>query len=127
VYSFSIPLAFSLGSAPLLPGNSQVCLTHYKRSCWTPPCSLALLLSYPLPPHSLSPSLHGWPLLLLSLSAFFLTPLPIPGINSILDYTILWLVPQRGKGCLSMGPQRHPLALHLTTPPPNISLVSFFL
>jgi hypothetical protein len=34
-------LAFLLGSTPQLPGNSQVCLTLYKRSCLP-------LLSYPL-------------------------------------------------------------------------------
>jgi len=29
-------LVFLLGSAPQLPGNSQVCLTHYKRGCLPP-------------------------------------------------------------------------------------------
>ena len=56
-------LAFSLGSAPQFPGNSQVWLTHYKRDCLPPPlslsCPLALLLLLlilplltPLPPLS---------------------------------------------------------------------------
>jgi hypothetical protein len=34
-------LAFTLGSAPQLPGNSQVCLTHFKGSCLPPLLSLA--------------------------------------------------------------------------------------
>jgi hypothetical protein len=48
-------LAFLLGSTPQLPGNSQVCLTHYKRDS-APPTSLILLLSAPSLP-ALSPSL----------------------------------------------------------------------
>jgi len=42
-----ILLAFCLSSASQLPGNSQVCLTHYKRGCSPPPtlsCSLTFLL-----------------------------------------------------------------------------------
>jgi hypothetical protein len=31
----------------------------------------------------------------------------------------------RGKGCLSMSQQRHPLPSHHAAPPPNISLASF--
>ena len=57
-------LTFSLGSTPQLPGNSQVCLTHYKRGC-VPLLSLllscscsALLFLLPLSPHSLPHSLH---------------------------------------------------------------------
>jgi hypothetical protein len=38
-------LALLLGSVQQLPGNSQVCLTHYKRGCLPPPLSLTLLFS----------------------------------------------------------------------------------
>jgi hypothetical protein len=38
---------------------------------------------------------------------------------------ILPLVPQ-GKGCLSMGPQKHPLSPHLTSHPPNTFYLSFY-
>ena len=53
-------LAFCLGSIPQLPGNSQVCLTHYKKGCLP---LLSLLLSCILYP-ALSPcpfllSLHS--------------------------------------------------------------------
>ena len=54
-----------LSSAPQLLGNSQVCLTHYKRGCLPPPLSLALAhFSFSLP--SLSPflsplSMCSWP------------------------------------------------------------------
>ena len=93
-------LAFCLGSAPQLPGNSQVCLTHYKRGCLPPllSCLLAPALSScptPPPPHSphLSLSLHMLmaslysSTLFLSLSLFLSsfsdsttlsTPLPMP-------------------------------------------------
>jgi hypothetical protein len=46
---------FSLGSIPGLPGNNQVCLTHYKRGCLPPPHSLALLLCPLAPMPTLSP------------------------------------------------------------------------
>jgi hypothetical protein len=69
-------LAFSLGCAPQLPGNSQVCLTHYKKGYWTP-LSLTLLLLL-LPPHSPTPPCaHSLPLLLFSLP-FSQLPSPCP-------------------------------------------------
>jgi hypothetical protein len=52
----SLVLAFCLSSAPQLHGNSQVCLTHYKRGCLPPPLWLVPLLfllqlsSHPPPP-----------------------------------------------------------------------------
>jgi hypothetical protein len=93
-------LAFSLGQ---LPGNSQLCLTHYKRGCLSPPlsCSLPLALApHPFSPHSpslslLIDSLYSSSLSLslsfsLSLSAFLSTPLPMPILYYILYYTILY-------------------------------------
>jgi hypothetical protein len=125
-------LAFCLNSTPQLPGNSQVVLTYYKRGCLPPPPSLTHLLSYSclLPPCSpclpilfpLSPRGHGLHLLLYSpslcLSLALLPPLPMPWINSILYYTVVWLAPGRGgeKGCLGMDPRRQSLPPYLTTP-----------
>jgi len=112
-------LAFCLSSAPLLPGNSQVYLTHYKRGCLSPPLSRSSLLALTLSPFPsfLCPCAHGGPLLLyslsLSLSAFpclyypldsppqalnklysilypEATPSPIPGYTSI-EHTSLSL------------------------------------
>jgi hypothetical protein len=87
-------LAFSLSSTPQLPGNSQVCLTHYKRCClplFSPFLLLSslLLLLLPLPSLSpfssspLSPYFQGWPLLLYSVFLPFSvsspsTPSPFP-------------------------------------------------
>jgi hypothetical protein len=48
-------LAFSLGSAPQLPGNIQVCLTHYKRSYLPHPLSFSPALANPYPLFPLSP------------------------------------------------------------------------
>ena len=106
-------LAFCLGSAPQLPGNSQVCLTHYKRGCSPLPLALAFLLLPLLLPTPNSPlSTCSWPF---SVSTTLSTPFPMPWINSILYYTIVWLDPQGEQmsqhGCL-------------TTPPPNIFLLS---
>jgi hypothetical protein len=45
-------------------------------------------------------------------------------------YSILYLLcgwSLRGKGCLSMGPQRQPLPPHYTTPLPKHILASFLL
>jgi hypothetical protein len=99
-------LAFCLGSAPQLPGNSQVCLTHYKRGC-LPPFSLLLLPSCslsvlsPLPPSLLilslpPPRAHGWPPLL-SLSLSLSLSLPCPASTTLLTPLpmpcIVWLVP----------------------------------
>ena len=70
-------LAFYLGSATQLPGNSQVCLTHYKRGCLPPPLSLALLPllqlftpSLLIPLSTPSPCAHGWLLFLYSSACF---------------------------------------------------------
>jgi hypothetical protein len=102
-------LAFCLSSAPQLPDNSQVCLTHYKRGCLPPPVSLALAFS----PHSLYPPFTcSWlastslflplsPLLCL----YYLLNFPRHALNKL--YSILyhlWLVPQ-GEGM----PQHRPL------------------
>jgi hypothetical protein len=73
-YSFVfVLLAFCLGSTPQLPGNSQVCLTNYKKGCLPPP-PLPLLSPFPHPP--LCPGAHDWSLLLFSLSLSLLLPLP---------------------------------------------------
>jgi hypothetical protein len=118
------PLAFCLNSTPQLPGKSQVCsspqlpgnsqvgLTHSSLSCLLPSCfSLLLHLS----PHSLSSSLHIVMIysstLFLSLpfssSTILLTPLPMPWVNSILYYTLVWLVPQ-SEGISQHGPTKAP-------------------
>jgi hypothetical protein len=74
-YSFVfVLLAFCLGSTPQLPGNSQVCLTNYKKGCLPPP-PLPLLSPFPHPP--LCPGAHDWSLLLFSLSLSLLLPLPL--------------------------------------------------
>jgi hypothetical protein len=76
-------LAFLLGSAPQLPGNSQVYPTHYKRGCLPPPHSLLLFSCFYSFSHTLLPlcpfSLHSPPLLTLhvfmaNLYSFTLTP-----------------------------------------------------
>jgi hypothetical protein len=90
-------LAFCLSSAPQLPGNGQVCLTH-KRVCLPAP--------------------------LFSASTTLSTPLPVPCINSILYYTFMWLVPQ-GEGMPQHGPIEAPLPPHLTAHSPDIFLPSF--
>ena len=51
-YMKILGLTFCLGSTPLLPANSQLCLIYYKRGCLPPPYSLALfspLAFAPLP------------------------------------------------------------------------------
>jgi hypothetical protein len=112
-------LAFCLGSAaPQLPGNSQLCLTRYKRGC-LPPLYSFLLSCFPsvfLPPPLLSPFLspslsshaHGWPLLLYSstsllfLSAFLCLYYPLNSPPHALNklYSILYhcvSCPSRGR------------------------------
>jgi len=130
-------LVFLLGSAPQLPHNSQVCLTQYKRFCLP---LLTLLLSYSpslplLSPFSslLSPPVRPalTPLLLFSLSlslsllCLYSPNSPPHALNKL--YSILypsfgWYL--RGKGCLSLGPQRYNLPPQHATPLPNISLAS---
>ena len=85
-------LAFCLSSSTVTWQQSG--LTHYKRGCLHPPS----LLSCSFPP------MGSWPastsLLSLSASTILLTPLSP-------YYMVTWLS-LRGKGCLSMGPLRHP-------------------
>jgi hypothetical protein len=70
-----VVLAFPLGSAPQLPGKSQVCLTYYKRGCLLPPLSLALA---PLPLFPLCPfSPHFPPPSLFTCSWLASTPLSV--------------------------------------------------
>ena len=131
-------LAFCLSSTTQLPDNIQVCITHYKRGHMLTLLSLALLSSCyfsvlsPLPPlfHSPPSSLFtcSWlvytpllplplplafplPVSLFSVSTTLSTFLPMPWINSILYYSVVWLAPPGKGGCLCMGPQRHPLTL----------------
>jgi hypothetical protein len=95
-------------------------------------CPLVLL---PLSSHSLFPSLSfcSWPpstsvSVCLSLPPPFLclyfsinsTPHALNKLYSILYHG--WSL--RGKGCLSMGPQRHPFPPHLIAHPPNIFSLS---
>jgi hypothetical protein len=77
---------------PTLPDNSQVCLTHYKRSCWGP--SFLLLFSslstpsFPFPP----PCAHGWPLLLYFLPSLLCLYYPLKSPPYTLNklYSILY-------------------------------------
>jgi hypothetical protein len=111
-------------------------LTHYKRACLPPPLSLFLscfclptpaLSSCPSPPphHMLMAGLYS-STVLLSFSAFlcFYYPLNFPPQTLSKLYFILYhcVAGPSGKGCLSMGPPRHPLPhtsahLHITYPP----------
>ena len=133
-------LAFCLSSAPQLPGNGQVCLTHYKRGCLPPPpsCSLASLLSLcplspspSLPIHPTTTTCHGSSLFSSTLSlCFSLSLLPLnspPHALNKLFYTILsvvWLCGSGGKDTSAWASRGTPLPPHLTTPPPNIFLPS---
>lgn len=109
-------LAFSLGSAPQLPDNSQVSPTHYKRGCSTPPSlscssSLILFLLSPNSPPPLCPYAHGWPLLSLSLS--------LNKLYSILCFVCL--VPYGGRDISAWPLRGNPfpytlLCLHQTYP-----------
>jgi len=87
------------------------------------PCALGwpllLYLSSPLlslPPHLSQPS---------SASTTLLTPLPMPSLNSILYYTIEWLVPQ-GEGVPAEVPPfpNTWLQLHRTYPPSLYLLIN---
>jgi hypothetical protein len=92
------------------------------------------LLSSPLPSPPLpspplpSPLLPSPPPLSppFSISATLSLPFPMPRINSILYYIILWMS-LKGKRCLSMGLRRHPLPPYLTVLPLNILFISLFL
>ena len=129
-YSFrgSVCLVFLLGSIPQLPDNSQVCLAYYKRHCLALLTLLRSLFLLSLPrPHVCRFSGPGFSLLIclcVSLSSF---PNSSPhALNKF--YSILYLLyglSLRGKGCLSMGPQRYPLPHHHTVLLPNISLKLF--
>lgn len=107
-------LAFFLGPAQHLPGNSQGGLASYKRGVWS---LLTLLFSLPfylsecffplfLSPPLLCPIVPGWPLLLpFSLPVcLYSTPLPM-SINKLYSIQYLscgWYL--MGKGWV---PQRH--------------------
>jgi len=121
-WDYNINVSICLGSAPQLPGNSQVCSLAPAQS----PCSYSPSALFPSPLslqvlmaclYSSTPSLC----LSLSTSLTLSTSLPMTWINSIPYYMVLWLVPQ-GEGIPQHGPgpQRHPIPLHLTTHPPNI-------
>ena len=90
---FWILLAFCLSSTPQLPGNSQMCLTHYNRDWQSPPfflafllCVLSILFSLSLLPLSLQKLMTDFyfstpPLSLFqpfSVSSTISTPLPMP-------------------------------------------------
>ena len=109
-----IPSNSQVCSSTWLTSSSQISLVHYKRGCLAPSLSLATLAVLPLSllplvpllpisPHSLLPSLHvvmaslyfsTLSALTFSASATPLIPLPMPWINSILYYIIVWLVSQ---------------------------------
>ena len=130
-------LAFCLGSAPQLPGNSQVCLTHYKRGCspllsllLSSPLALAPLPSIPSLPIllPLSPCAHGWPLLLYSpslsaiLSLYY--PLNSPSHASNKLHSVLCCPVAVTSGGTCMDLQKHPLPPHHTAPPSDTYLAS---
>ena len=81
---------------------------------------LALLLlslsaswpSWPFLPCSLSPHGHSWPLHSLPLSAFlcfhYLPKLPSHALNKLYSILCRCVAGPLGKGCLGMGPLRHP-------------------
>ena len=80
-------LVLCLGSASQLPGNSQVCLTWYKRGC-LPLLSLLLFCpSLPIPLLLLSSHAHGQLLLLYSLplSAFLCLYYPLNSLPHALN------------------------------------------
>jgi len=119
-------LAFCLAPPLQLPGNSQVCLTHYKRGC-LPLLSLLLScsslpavsplspVSSPFFPHAHDCLYFSSTLLLLFLCPTTLsTPLQMPWINSILYYTLMWLVPQGGRDVSAWA--------HWGTPFPHTSI-----
>jgi hypothetical protein len=137
-------LAFLLGSTPQLPGNSQVCLIHYKRGCVPSPHSLPLFpfcpFSLPPPPPSLftfswsaSTPLSACLSVTLSLlfclySLFNFPPHALNKLYSILYPSYGWYL--RGKGCLSIGLQKHPFHLsiqHLYQTDPRLCLSFFFI
>jgi hypothetical protein len=127
-YYFGSPrhnlLEFLLGSIPQLPGNSQVCLTQYKRDCLSP-----FSLSYSLPSLSLSPHSHtflsmcSWlastrlytlsapptPVSLSLTLSLLPSQLPFPCPKWTLVYTIpvVWLLTQR-EGMSQHGPPEAP-------------------
>ena len=87
-------LAFHLGSAPQLPGNNQVCLTHCKRGCLSSSSLSSLLLLLFLLP--------------CSLSVLFL---PIPALLSFPPlYSILYhrVAGPSGEGIPQHGPTEAP-------------------
>ena len=125
----TVPGSSQVCSYPQLPGNSQVGLAQFKRGCLAPPFSYPLASLLPLVSpfsHSffpLSPCGHSWPLLFYSpllsafLSLYYPPNSPLHALNKLF-YTIPscgWSL--RGKGCLSMGPQRHLLPLSPHTSP----------
>lgn len=84
-------LAFLVDSASQLPGDSQVCLTHYKRGCHSLPLFLpSLPLLFPSPPTPF-PCVPGQSLLLPFTSAFlclYSLNSPLHGLNKL--YSILY-------------------------------------
>jgi hypothetical protein len=135
-------LAFCLSSTPQLPGNSQVCLTHYKRGCLTS-CSCSCSVFLPLPhlsPHQLLFTC-SWPasislLLFSSLSLCLYYPLnsPLHALNKL--YSILYHHVPQAEGWTQGGtlfPTPHhtstkhiPLSLsfykHISTMPSVVAL-----
>jgi hypothetical protein len=124
-------LAFLLGSAPQLPGNSWLCLTHFKRVCLSPTLTSPLApttspISALHSPPPLSARAHDWTLFLLSLSLSLSLALALA--LSLFLSSILYRCmagPSGGRDTSAWALQRHPLPPHHTATPPNTSLTSF--
>jgi hypothetical protein len=136
-------LAFCINSTPQLSGNSQVGLAHYKRGCLALLSLLLLLLSclfllplallLPLSFHFLPPlPTWSWQASILSLSLPFSASTTLyhlnspPWINSILYYTIMWLIPQEERMPWLGSTETTPYPIPHHTPIEHI-LISIFL
>ena len=117
---------------PLRKGLLAPSLLSWSLASLLPTWALPSPVPSPFPPPSLHMFMAGLYFFTFSLSLCFtasttlLPPLPMPWINSVLYYTIMWLVP-RGKGMSRHRPIETPLSPipHHTPIEPILSL-SFY-